>query len=234
MNDLRNLGTTHFAMRGSAHPDSARDLLLQAVRDAAADAFEVYGMIGRDARSRLVYLARDLANRKLVALAAGRTRSRNEYKLELIRELDESLSAAEERCPRCGSGLRDRGRYCPQCGVNVGLSYARNAEWTREQLLEAARDAAFGRFEILGELPRAGRRGVVYFARDPDTGKVAMLRLRKDAEASYWLGQTRILKRALAPPPRSRLQHSPAPRQGPERLLAPIARRLRGWMRRWT
>jgi hypothetical protein len=203
MGVLRESGSTRLTLSSVAQPTTARDDLLDAVRETAASEYEVFGEIGRSPDGTVAYLARDRHDGKLVALRLSRSaRPGNEYLLEVAKQLDASVPAPSGACPRCGAPLRSWGRFCTQCGYD---------QWTGspaggglggqspEELLAAVKQATAGRFEILGQMSRAHGGGVVYFAREIASGKVEALRLRLEGDQGYSIGLTNVLQRALDP-----------------------------------
>ena len=66
-------------------------------------------------------------------------------------------------------------------------------------MLSAVKDAARGKYEVVGRMPRAEGGGVVYFAREIAGGKLVALRLQKEgggagAAERYVLDQTQVIK----------------------------------------
>jgi len=176
---------------GSAVP---RDELLEAVRDVAGQDFEVFGEIGQLQEGTIAYLARDAANKRIVILRlTPEPRQQNEFRLDVARELDASVPAPSSACPRCGNAVRSWARYCTQCGVDLWTDASAGQPRSKEDLLEAVREATRGKYEILGEMPKAGG-GIVYFARDLKTGKVDALRLHTEGNNSYSVGLTGVLR----------------------------------------
>ena len=178
------------------------DKFLRAVQRAVAGDFEVLGELGRGAKGRIVYLARETASRGLVALqlvpGEGGVES-GELWLDVLRKLDPSVPSAEGQCPRCGQALRGWGRFCSQCGSDLsGVAPGSGADTSVDRLLDAVKQAAGQRYEVLGQMDRTEGGGVVYFAREKEGGKIVALRLQKDAPAAdgrerYNLGQTMML-----------------------------------------
>jgi len=193
---LRRKGATKLnlpALQDQAAPD---DEFLQAVREAAEGEYEVVGEMGRGQRGAIVYLARDLSTKRLVALRLEPGESSDEFTLEVVKQLDSSVPAVESSCPKCGAPQRGWGRFCPQCGSDLsGLSTELHSS---DELLQAVKDASAGEFEVLGEMDRAEGGGRVYFARDLASGGLVALRLLKEKTAAgaeeYALNKTRVLK----------------------------------------
>jgi hypothetical protein len=233
---LRQKGATKLnlpALQDSAAPD---DEFLQAVREAAEGEYEVLGEMGRGQRGAIVYLARDLSTKRLVALRLEQGDSPDEFSLEVVKQLDSSVPAVESSCPKCGAPQRGWGRFCPQCGSDLsGLSTELHSS---EDLLQAVKDASAGEFEVLGEMDQAEGGGRVYFARDLASGGLVALRLLKEKTAAgaeeYALNKTRVLKPLAeelvgdAPAkaaPKVRPPSAPAPRPAPPPRKAPAPRR---------
>ncbi|UCC71423.1 MAG: SPOR domain-containing protein [Gemmatimonadota bacterium] len=211
MGVLRDSGSTNFNLPGIREAERPRDAFLEAVQEVAAGEYEVFGEIGRGKEGSIVYLARDLADKKLIVLrltqGAG---AGDEYSLEVVKQLDASVPAPESACPSCGAPAREWGRFCSMCGSDLWGDPSVSGDYSKEELLGAVKEAARGKFEILGEIPRAEGGGFVYFGRDLSTGKLSALRLLKEEGDEYSLGRTGVLKRLArdvapkkpsAPPP---------------------------------
>ncbi len=196
MGVLRDSGSTKFNLDSLG---AAGDELLDAVRETAAGDFEVFGEIARSPDGTIAYLARELADKKLVALRLTHSpKAENEYMLEVAKHLDASVPAPAGGCPRCGAPPRSWGRFCPQCGLDLWMGPSGTDARSKEALHEAVKQATRGKFEILGEMSRAQGGGVVYFARDVATGRVEALRLQQERNGEYSVGLTSVLQRALA------------------------------------
>ena len=223
MGILRDSGSTNFNIPQVGEAGTPpHDALLGAVRKAAAGEYEVFGEITRGEDSSVVYLARDVADTRLLVLKLT-PGSGGEYVLEVVKELDSSVAAPEGACPSCRSPLRQWGRYCTRCGSDLWGDPSFSGEWSRQELLQAVKEIARDRFEILGEVPRAEGGGFVYFGRDLTTGKVMALRLLKESADAFSLGQTGLLKRMARS---SRVERgsppdSPAPEPLPAEPLPP-------------
>lgn len=234
---LQNVGPGRVTAVPVGNGDQ-NDELLRAVQDAAAGSHEVLGDLGRDAKGRVIYLARDLESRALVALRLDG--AHGEYVLDVARTLDRSVSASmRAACDKCGAPRVGWGKFCPQCGADLAQTPVENR--SRAELLAAVQAAAQGEFEILGEMDHAEGGGAVYFARDLASGKVVTLRLRKEHDTSansesYSLGETQVLRplvsslgktAAMPAPPRGAptLAPMPVPMPAPE-LRRPSAPRL--------
>lgn len=176
------------------------DPLLETVREASAGMFEVYGEMGRGRDQTVVYLAKELESGRLVALTLQPDpKDPAEYTLDVARQLDKSMPAPASTCLHCRAPLQGWGQFCTSCGADVAGSGEVPADAAeRQEMLHAVKAATEGEYEILGEMDRAEGRGVVYFARDLETGEITALRLKKEkagtAEEEYSLGKTRVLK----------------------------------------
>jgi hypothetical protein len=172
--------------------------LYVAVREAAAGTFDVLGELGPGPNGGVVYLARAIGGDALAILklepgpdSAGGT----QYFLDVTQELDASVPDVEMHCPRCTAKLRQWARFCTQCGLDVsGEAPASGEHASRAALREQVRAATAGRYEFLGDIPRAEGGGLVYFARDLSNGRIVALRLQKDMNKKFEVGVTRMLK----------------------------------------
>jgi hypothetical protein len=172
--------------------------LYVAVREAAAGTFDVLGELGTAPAGGVVYLAREIASGELAVLklepgddGAGGT----QYFLDVGHELDASVPDVETRCPRCRAQLRQWGRFCTQCGLDVsGEAPATGQHASRAALRDKVRAATAGHYQFLGDIPRGEGGGLVYFARDMADGKIVVLRLEKDTNQKFEVGVTRTLK----------------------------------------
>lgn len=209
---LRKHGATKINLPSLQERPSGDDEFLSAVREAVEGEYDLLGEMGRDDRRIIVYLARDLSSGRLVALKLEQGDSRDEFSLEVVKQLDSSLLTAESSCPRCNApaqvGWR---RYCPQCGADMsGFSSELQSP---ADLLEAVREAAPDEFEVLGEMDRAEGGGRVYFARDRKSGGIITLRLQRQKDShggeEYGLSQTRLLKPLAAELGGSRTAQTP-------------------------
>jgi hypothetical protein len=192
---LRENGTTRLnVVSRSAGPV---DPFLQAVQEAAADDFSVLGEIGRGADGVIIYLARENASQRLVALRLQREGAMaDEYGLELVRHLDNSMPAPDSKCFKCGASVTGWARFCSSCGSDLsGSAPASDDATERALMLEAVKEAVAGQYDVLGEMSRNEGGGAVYFARDPATNKIVALRLQREgASDEFSLGLTTALK----------------------------------------
>jgi TPR repeat protein len=213
--------------QGAAGVRGGDDDLLRAVKEAAAAEYDILGEMGRGERGSVVYLSRERASQKLVALKLRP--DGGEYELSVLRELDASVPAMGNKCPSCKVDLVGWGRFCSHCGKD--LSGTRSGEASREELLKAVQGAAEGEYEVLGEMQRSEGGGVVYFARELKSGRLVALRLTREQESdgseSYALGVTQVIKPLVASlgatyaSPTSVMQAASAP---PARAAAPSTR----------
>ena len=185
-------------LTGSPGDQGREDELMRAVKDAAASEYEILGEMGRGERGSVVYLSRERATQKLVALKLRPDGS--EFELSVLRELDAIVPTVPNKCPACAVDLVEGGRFCSNCGKD--LSGTRPGAESREQALEAVRRAAEGEYEVLGEMERSEGGGPVYFARALSSGRLVALRLTREQEsdgsASYSLDVTHVLKPLVA------------------------------------
>ena len=200
MGVLRDSGNTRLRLTAAGPGAAPRDELLEAVNAAAAGEFTVLGEIGRAPDGTIAYLARDVSSKKLVALRLTHgDASGNEYLLEVASQLDTRVPAPPTTCPKCASGVRGWVRFCTQCGLDLWSDRSAGERWKKEDLVQAVQKATRGRFEILGEMNRSEGGGVVYFARDLETGKIEALRLQRETDREYSVGLTGVLSRFVAP-----------------------------------
>ena len=212
---------------------AASDPLLRAVRAVSHENFEVLGDMGHSTSDRVTLLARELASTNLVAL---RLEPRgDEFHLDVMRALDESIPAAALSCPDCNAPLQSSVRFCPRCGADVStvLMPAATVGTAEDALLDVVRDAARGAYEVLGEMPRADGAGSIFFARELATGAIATLRLRRNAElhqsaSAFSLRVTSVVKPLVAsiaqPAPNAHRPAlaQPSPRRAtPQEILVP-------------
>jgi hypothetical protein len=192
----RQTGSTR--QTGSPGGQGGDDELLRAVKEAAAAEYDILGEMGRGERGSVVYLSRERASQKLVALKLRP--DGGEFELSVLRELDASVPAMGNKCPSCKVELVGWGRFCSHCGKD--LSGTRSGEASREELLKAVQGAAEGEYEVLGEMERSEGGGVVYFARELKSGRLVALRLTREQESdgseSYALGVTQVIKPLVA------------------------------------
>ncbi len=191
---LRENGTTRLNVVPNPSAPQA-DPFLRAVQDAAAADFDVLGEIGRGPDGMIIYLAREAASRRLVALRLQREgQLADEFSLEVVRHLDNSMPAPESKCVSCGKAVKGWARFCSYCGADLSGAAAKEGDAVdRALLLEAVKEAVSAEYEVLGEMSRNEGGGAVYFARDLATEKVVALRLERDGE-EFSLGLTTAMK----------------------------------------
>jgi len=173
---------------------------------------EQYNLLAEFGRvdGQTVYLARDRATGE-VAIARRRSDDPS-GPLTISHVLDATVPADGAVCSSCIGALRSWGRFCPSCGREVfGAQPTSGDSPSPEQLLDAVRHAAEGRFDILGSIPRADGGDTIYFAVDLSTADVVALRLNRegveaDGTLSYSLELPLILSSVqtaapAAPPP---------------------------------
>lgn len=180
MTDLR-AGATRLLLPTLGTPEERKGRFLEAVRKAAAGEFEILGELGRRPEGGIAYLARDLAQSRLVALRFELTPgSQHDYVLDVLQELDASLPASGLGCPGCGKPLRGWGRYCPGCGYDLSGSSGSDLTAAGTKTLEKARALVGDGYEILGEMKRAEGGGRIYFAREQGKDTIVGFRLRQE------------------------------------------------------
>jgi TPR repeat protein len=171
---------------------------LLAVQQAVVGDYEVLGELGRRGRT-IVYLAREAKSSNLVALrlqpAPGANDASGDFTLDVVRQLDGSVPAAKVACPRCSRELESWGRYCSHCGNDLAGAVPQSAD----EILFAVKEAARGRYDVLGKIPRVEGGGVIYFAREIQGGRLVALRLQKENAAAgtparYVLDRTQVIK----------------------------------------
>jgi hypothetical protein len=177
------------------------DAVWDALARALTGEYEIVARLGLGSGGAPVYLARELITDTLVALRLPPLVSDSEareFGLEVVRQIDASLPEIETRCSHCGAVLRQWSRFCSRCGRDIsGIAPATvtGAGQTREQLRRLARDAAAGKYDIIGEMTRAEGGGMVYFGRDLANGQVVGLQLESGPEATLMMTAT-----SFAPP----------------------------------
>lgn len=234
---LREGRTTRLTPISKSGAGIAVDPLLQAVRDAAAADFDVLGEIGRGGGEMRVYLAREASTGALVVLRLERDPAGNEFTLDLLRRLDQSVPATL-RCLSCARELGGWMRFCTHCGADLSSADdGAGSAAQRSRMLVAVREAVADEYDVLGEMESKEGQGVVFFARELASGEIVALRLQREADESYSVGRTMALKPfaeelgVLEPPPLPRPHPSPpAPAPGsappaspPPQVPAPVS-----------
>lgn len=225
-------------------PDNASTnaRVLQAVQRAVQGNYEVLGELGRSDPEAgvVVYLARQAGAGALVALrvrpAEGAKGASREMWLDVLRQLDATTPGPRETCVACGKGVSSWDRFCGSCGADLSAGDAGDGG-SPEALLEAVRNAAGAKYEVIGQMNRSDGGGNVYFARERKTGNLTALRLRREAAASgsnapqYSLGKTTVLKSVAeslgvvhgGPPPRPAAPPAaPPPAAPPTPIVQPL------------
>ena len=222
--------TTLIALGPQAATADPSQRVLQAVRDAVQGEYEVLGELGRNAAGVSVFLARQLRVGSLVALRARPAEgpaSANEIWLDVMRQLDASMPGPREQCASCNRAIGSWDRFCGHCGADLSGSPGDRA--SADQMLQAVRDAAGARYEVIGAMNRADGGGDVYFARDRRTGALTALRLKRDTSAAhgdapqYLLGRTTVLKSVAESLGVSHGGPPPLPAPPPAAVAPPIA-----------
>src|SRR5687767_12809967 len=130
---------------------SPADRLLRTLQSSLAGQFDLFGELGRGDGGRIVYLARELASGRLVALqltpSGTRTVGGEDYWFEILRTLDASVPAVESNCPRCAKSLGGWGRFCRHCGVDLGGIVPADKPGGADALLRDVQAVARGRYE---------------------------------------------------------------------------------------
>ena len=195
MGELHKSGSMSLRFRalGATNGGSPRDEYLEAVQAAADGDYTVFGEMGRSQDGGVVYLARDLADRRLVALRlAPDPMGGDEFLLDVVKHLEPSLPALESSCPGCHEPIRKWGRFCTCCGTDLsGVEFAGTPD---AELMAAVQDASGGDYEVLGEMRHVDGGGLVYFAREKGTRTLIALRLLREGTQEYSVGLTTALK----------------------------------------
>ena len=193
---LREHGTTRLNV--VPNPSAPQvDPFLKAVQDAAAADFAVLGEIGRGAEGMIIYLAREATSRRLVALRLQREGTlADEFSLEVVRHLDNSMPAPDSRCFKCGKAVKGWARFCSYCGADLSGAAPKEGDAAeRAMMIEAVKEAVSGEYEVLGEMSRNEGGGAIYFARDLATQRIVALRLQREAGGEeFSLGLTTAMK----------------------------------------
>jgi hypothetical protein len=183
--------------------DAALDadaVLLAEVTRTVDGLYQVVGEMGRSTRGSVVYLARDLAASRLVALKLYRTDGTDppEYTLEVGATLDATIPGLECACPDCGKPTPDWGRYCYRCGADLGSGVNADQVEAMTELVTTISRTTAAEYELLGYIPRTEGGGVVFFAHWRPNGQLVALRIRRvdtpGAQPSYAISRTGVLK----------------------------------------
>jgi hypothetical protein len=169
------------------------DAVWDALARALAHEYEIVTRLGLGSGGAPVYLARELITDTLVALRLPplvSDKESREFGLEVVRQIDATLPEIETRCSNCGAVLRQWARFCSRCGRDIsGIAPGAQGQ-TREELRRLARDAAAGKYEVIGEMTRVEGGGMVYFGRELATGQVVGLQLEAGPEATLVMTAT--------------------------------------------
>jgi hypothetical protein len=194
---------------------------------------EQYNLLAEFGRvdGQTVYLARDRATGE-VAIARRRSDDPS-GPLTISHALDATVPADGAVCSFCMDDLRTWGRFCPSCGREVfGAQPTSPDSPSPDQLLDAVRHAAEGRFDILGSMPRAEGGDTIYFAVDLNTADVVALLLNREGiEADGTLAYSLELPLTLSPVakgPAAAAAATPAPPPPPK------ADSFTAFRRRWS
>jgi hypothetical protein len=173
-----------------------QDPVLDALIEAVSAEYEVFGELGQREDRSIAFLSRRHSTNALVALLLSPTRdgADGEYSLEVVDQLDARVPSAPQQCVKCLVSLRPWARYCTRCGHDASGVSASGLTGA-DDLRRLAEEAAGSKYEFLGEMPRAGGGGAVYFGRNRRTGQVAALRLElgTDLKASVSTTQTLVM-----------------------------------------
>lgn len=177
--------------------------LLAAVKQAAENAYIVYGELGRT-DEEVALLAREKQRDILVVLmvqdsvsAEGET----ELAVEVREELDARVPGGGSTCPACQVALRPWVRFCTRCGFDIAGRAAGPGNADRAMVRAAVREAMEAEFELLGEIARKEGGGDVFFARERATGRIVALRISQGTSADEFdLDETRVVNKLSASP----------------------------------
>ena len=197
-----------FLLRRRGSPDShyrriaamPADPILHALIEAVSADYEVFGELGRREDRSIAFLARTWSTRALMVLvlSPGGEGADEEYSLEVFEKLDARVPEPPHQCSQCHTALRPWARFCSRCGHDAS-GLAASGALGPEELRKLAEGAEGGKYELIGEMPRAGGGGAVYFGRNRQSGKVAILRLELNTDARVAVSATQTLKTLEAP-----------------------------------
>ena len=205
--------------RDARTQQSPAERLLRTLQSSLAGQFELFGELGRGDGGRIVFLAREVASGRLVALqltpTGAKTIGGEDYWFEIARTLDASIPAPDSDCPSCGKSLGGWSRFCRHCGVDLS-GVAAGGSTSPDDLLRDVRAVAAGRYTILGQMDRSEGGGTVYFAREIATGRLVALRLQRERDGAHGterfsIGLTGVLRPAMA----AALNIAPEPAKAP-------------------
>jgi len=166
-------------------PDT-RAQLLDAVREASAQRYELLGELGPSARSVMAYLARQKADRSLAVLLLERdpmsSIGEDRYTIAEVTELEDRVPTLGITCDACQAPLVT---WAARCGVCGGEVVGTPDDPTVVRRLATAYSA------LLGSMNRPGG-GSVYFARQGDALVALRLMATGDTAEPYKLAATPI------------------------------------------
>jgi hypothetical protein len=150
----------------------------------------------QDLKGRIIYLAREQASKRLVALQLQTGPQPGSMWLEVLRRLDASLPNLEERCGFCQRVVPTGSKYCSKCGADLTVMPSGSSD----EVLEAVKQATGSRYELLGRMDYGDRGGVVFVMKERSSGRLAALRLHKRTEEAsgrrvYDLEHTNVMGR---------------------------------------
>ena len=176
------------------------DPILHALIEAVSADYEVFGELGRREDRSIAFLARTWSTRALMVLvlSPGGEGADEEYSLEVFEKLDARVPELPQQCSQCHTLLRPWARFCTRCGHDAS-GLAASGSLGAEELRKLAERAAGDKYELLGEMPRAGGGGAVYFGRNRQNGKVAALRLELGRDEKVAVSATQTLKTLETP-----------------------------------
>src|SRR5579862_131243 len=189
---------------------------------------EQYNLLAEFGRvdGQTVYLARERTTGQVAI--ARRPADDPSAPLTISHVLDGTVPADGAVCPYCMDDLRTWGRFCPSCGREVFGAQATSSDSpSSERLLSAVRNAAEGRFDVLGSVPRAEGGDTVYFAVDLNTADVVALLLNREGiEADGTLAYSLELVLTLSPVAAAPLPSAAAPPPPPAAPPVPVTSRI--------
>ena len=160
--------------------------MLDAVREASAERYEILGELGPSARSVMAYLVRQKSDRVLAVLLLERDPTgpvgEDRYTLAEATELDDRVPTLGITCDACQAPLATWAARCGVCGGEV-VGTPDDAS--------AVRRLATAYSALLGSLVRPGG-GCVYFAREREALVALRLMSTGDAAEPFKLAATPV------------------------------------------